>query len=186
MKNHLILLAAVAVLAAAQGATAATTSPAPAPSDAKAAFERLKQLAGTWTMPMPETKAEMKADAKIPPQATVNYKLTGGGSAVTETLFPGTEHEMLTVYHLDGNDLVLTHYCAAGNQPRMKAAIADGGKTLAFHFVGGSNIVPDKDVHMHEATIKFVDADHVHAEWMMWQGGKQAEVKEFELTRQKN
>ena len=46
-------------------------------------------------------------------------RTTGGGSAVTETLFPGTAHEMMSVYHMDGDDLVLTHYCAGGNQPRM-------------------------------------------------------------------
>ena len=48
-------------------------------------------------------------------------KVTAGGSAVHETLFPGSAHEMVSVYHLDGADLVMTHFCALGNQPRMKA-----------------------------------------------------------------
>ena len=46
------------------------------------------------------------------------YGVTAAGTAVMEALFPETDHEMLTVYHLEGNDLVLTHYCAMGNQPR--------------------------------------------------------------------
>ena len=52
------------------------------------------------------------------------YAVTAAGSAVVETVFPGTEHEMVTVYHADGSDLVLTHYCMEGNQPRMRAKAA--------------------------------------------------------------
>jgi hypothetical protein len=36
--------------------------------------------------------------------------------------------EMVTVYHADGPDLVLTHYCLEGNQPRMRAKGAQGSR----------------------------------------------------------
>ena len=68
-----------------------------------AALERFKQLSGEWTG---------KEVEGIHPgqQVNANYKVTAGGSAVVETLFPGTEHEMVTVIQPDGADLVLTHY----------------------------------------------------------------------------
>jgi hypothetical protein len=42
----------------------------------------------------------------------VEYRVTGAGSAVVETLFPGTPHEMVTVYHARKGVLCMTHYCA--------------------------------------------------------------------------
>src|SRR5262245_12866207 len=97
----------------------------PAKPGASAAFERLKSLAGTWK------GTGGHGDAQEP--MTVTYKVTSGGSVVLETVAQGTEHEMITIYYLDGEDLVLTHYCALGNQPHMKAAAQSDGK-LVFSF----------------------------------------------------
>ena len=69
-------------------------------------------------------------------------KVTAAGSAVHETIFPGTGHEMVSMYHADGKDLIMTHYCALGNQPRMKLdpkSSVDKGE-FRFKFAGGSNI----------------------------------------------
>ena len=79
-------------------------------------FDRLKSLEGTWTGRSGWDEGADKGAGEV----TVIYKVTAAGSAVQETLFPGTPHEMVTMYHMDGADLMLTHYCAAGNQPRMK------------------------------------------------------------------
>ena len=70
----------------------------------------------------------MAADDKGKPtdQVVSVFKLTGGGSAVQETIFPGAAHEMVSVYHADGKDVVMTHYCALGNQPKMKLDPASG------------------------------------------------------------
>ena len=73
--------------------------------------------------------------------------------AVVETVFPGSAHEMVTVYHADGPDLVLTHYCMEGNQPRMRAKGAQGSR-FDFAFDGGTNIDPKRDRHMHSATCR--------------------------------
>src|SRR5215831_17550034 len=80
------------------------------PNPAEERFAKLKALVGNWTM--------AGGDGSV----AVNYRLTGGGSALIETLFPGQDHEMMTVYTIDKGDVVLTHYCTMGNQPRMKAA----------------------------------------------------------------
>jgi hypothetical protein len=143
-------------------------------------FERLRQLAGEWIAAEPGGEAGSPKGAG---EVVVSYKVTAGDSVVQETLFPGTPHEMVTMYHLDGTDLVLTHYCALGNQPRMKAEPSADASKLVFKFAGGTNIDPAKDGHMHELTLTFSDANHLRSEWTLYQDGKKSDVKVFELKR---
>jgi hypothetical protein len=141
------------------------------------AFTRIKNLAGEWRGRV--------MDREKGPEVTVLYRVTAGGSAVLETLFPGTPHEMLTVYHLDGDKLMLTHYCAMGNQPQM---VLDPGSTvrqLVFAFVGGSNLNPGRDLHMHAGRISFMTGDRLENEWDTFQDGKRVETKTFYLERKK-
>jgi hypothetical protein len=141
-------------------------------------FARLKALAGTW-------KGTAMAGSPEAFPVEVDYRLTGGGSAVVETLFKGTEHEMVTVYHCDGGDIVLTHYCAAGNQPRMRLA-TPGAKELVFEFDGGTNLDPRQDGHMHVGRLEIVDADHIRTRWSFYSGGKPDHDARFELQREKD
>lgn len=135
------------------------------------AFEQLKSLAGAWDVTTPEGNG------------TIEYRVGSAGSVVIEELFPGTDHEMMTVYHMDGDALVATHYCAAGNQPHFAldrtAAESDG---MRFAFAGGTNMEPG-DGHIHEGTIRVVDADHVVEEWSFWKDGKPQHATSFSLTR---
>jgi hypothetical protein len=131
------------------------------------ALERLKRLAGTWVA--------AGEDGKPTDQVVSVIRVTAGGSAVHETLFPGQPHEMVSVYHRDGADLVMTHYCMLGNQPRMKADPKSPPNQIRFQFAGGSNLDPAKDKHMHEGTITFIDEDHIEWSGVCWDGGKPAE-----------
>lgn len=140
-------------------------------------LERLKALAGTW-----EGTAQ-HGERKFP--TTVTWRVTGGGSAVTETLFEGTEHEMLTVYTAQGGRIVLTHYCAGGNQPFMKQAAGGKGGEMAFEFAGGANLDPAKDPHMHSGLIAFLADDRIRTEWQSWEGGKPTTKAIFDLQRRK-
>ncbi|MFN7973526.1 MAG: hypothetical protein U0166_14445 [Acidobacteriota bacterium] len=145
----------------------------PLAGDAPAApspLARLKSLAGEWV--------QKGGDGAV----AVVYRVTSAGHAVTETDFPGTPYEMLTVYHMDGDDLVLTHYCAEGNFPRMKAD-APSNDAIHFKFTGCANLKSDNAGHMHEATITFVDADHVSSAWQYYRDGKAAELEKFDLVR---
>jgi hypothetical protein len=144
---------------------------------AQAQFEQLKKLAGTWT-----GKAS-HGDAAH--DATINYRVTAAGSAVEETIFSGTDHEMVTMYHLDGNSLILTHYCALGNQPRMRSEPGSDPKKIVFRFLDGTNMNAAKDMHMHEATMELVDADHLRATWTAYSDGKPEHSSNFEFTRKK-
>jgi len=166
-------VAVVSLFAAAQ-AFAAEPS-APAKVEPKAAFERLKTLAGEW-----QGQAG-HGDQKFP--ATVTYRLASNGSVVMETLMPGTPHEMLSMYHLDGAELVMTHYCAGGNQPRMKLDTAASTKDeLKFAFVGGTNLDPAKDSHIHAGALKFEGAGLI-SDWTFWAGGKEQGHNVFNLKR---
>jgi hypothetical protein len=147
-----------------------TTVAAFAQSDAQKTFDRVKSLNGTW-------------------EATVNnnpvkvvFRTTSGGSAVLSEI-TGQEN-MITMFHMDNDRVLATHYCAAGNQPRMQASMSPEGKTITFTFVDGTNIASPKAGHMDRLVITMPDADHHSEDWTFAQDGK--EMKEhFELTRVK-
>src|SRR4051812_15587504 len=126
-------------------------------------FEKIKALAGTWV--------EADKDGKPTDKVVSVVKVTAGGSAVHETIFPGTPMEMVSVYHVDNGDLVMTHYCVLGNQPRMKADLSSPGK-IKWVFAGGTNLDPAKDTHMHGATVTITDDDHIEIAGEAWEGGK--------------
>ncbi|AMV40282.1 hypothetical protein [Planctomyces sp. SH-PL62] len=90
---------------------------ADSPVTAIAAFDRLKTLVGDWKN---SSSACDPGAEEVPGSDVVKYKLTGAGSALVEVSMPGTPMEMTSIYHLDGDDLRMTHYCALGNQPRLK------------------------------------------------------------------
>jgi len=141
-------------------------------------FEQLKKLVGEWQLAKP-------ADEASKGKTAVRYRLTAGGSALVETIFPDEAMEMLSVYHRDGDKLVLTHYCCAGNQPKMQATIGKNKDEVAFEFAGGSSLNPDKDMHIHCGRIRFVDADRIHSEWEYYINGKAAGKHAFDLVRKK-
>jgi hypothetical protein len=143
----------------------------------RAAFERLKTLAGTW-----EGRA---MDAKTGPPATVTYRVASGGTVVQETLFPASDHEMISMYHLVGGELVMTHYCAAGNQPRMKLdPQASTPDKLVFAFDGGTGFDPKKDGHVHSGFISW-NGERLHNDWAGWHNGAEAGHHVFYLARTK-
>ena len=145
------------------GDKAAPKLPAPTTN---AGLEKMKKLAGTWLL--------ADKDGKPTDQVASIIKVTAGGSVVHETLFPGQPHEMVSVYTVDGPDLIMTHYCVLGNQPRMKADAKSPANQIVFRFAGGANLDPKKDKHMHEATLTIVDDDHVEVNGIGWENGAPA------------
>lgn len=145
---------------------------------AAAGLDHFKQLSGDW----------VGKEVKGPNQGTeirATYKVTAAGSAVIETLFPGADHEMITMIHRDGDELLLTHYCALGNQPHMKAAAAPNGNQVAFKFVRATNLKSPNDPHMHDVIFTFVDKDAFRSEWTYFRDGKASGTVVFEMKRKK-
>ncbi len=172
-------IAGLMVLALTVGARSDDTAGKKPPATQNAGFEKLKKLAGTWVA--------TDKDGKPTDQVVSVIKVTAGGSIVHETLFPGQPTEMISVYNLEGSDLVLTHYCMLGNQPRMKADPKSPANQLCFKFIGGANLDPSKDMHMHEGTLTFVDDDHIEFSGVAWADGKPAPGHEcaMKLVRKK-
>ncbi|MBI1848892.1 MAG: hypothetical protein HYR85_00970 [Planctomycetes bacterium] len=142
----------------------------------KAAFERIKTLAGTWHGKAGEGDGNQ--------DAVVEYKISAANNVVMETLFPGSNHEMISMYYLVGDELVMTHYCAMGNQPHMRFdARASKPDTLVFAFDGGTNFDPKKDAHIHCGQIRFVGSDRIESRWNHWGGGSDQGSMGFSMTR---
>jgi hypothetical protein len=137
--------------------------------DAHKTFDMLKGMEGNWTGKNSEGQ---------PLQVT--FRLTAGGSALMSEIHGKGPEDMITMFHMDGDRLVMTHYCGAGNQPRMKVISADA-KSVSFEFFDGTNIGPGAG-HMQHATFTQADADHHVEEWVFLDHGK--EMKElFTLER---
>ncbi len=143
-------------------------------TNATEAFAKLKTLAGNWE--------GSSARGKV----SSTYEVISNGSAVVEHVRVPGESEMLTVYHLDGNRLVLTHYCTAGNQPHMQAEPYDAASNqLAFDFAGGGNLSNPSVGHMHNVVFQFGDADQFSAKWTFQENGKPKFVENVEYRRVK-
>ena len=144
--------------------------------NAKDAFSRLKKLEGEWKVSHSEkSHGEMKNEV---------FKVTAAGSSLMETTALGTKHEMVTMYHLDGKDLIAVHYCAAGNAPRLKLDLKNSKPDfLSFIFDGGSNLDPAKDMHIHALRIKFLEGGKVESEWDAFMDGKLTDTVKIPLSR---
>jgi len=142
-----------------------------AQSDAQKSFDQLKSLAGSW---------EGKNSQGQPVQ--VSYRMTAGGSALMSEI-NGHGEDMISMIHLDGaNRLLLTHYCAVGNQPRMLASASPDGKTITFNFVDATNLDTPQSGHMDHLVIAMLDPKHHTEEWNFTDHGKQTK-EVFDLTR---
>jgi hypothetical protein len=146
-------------------------------SDAQRAalIDRVKSLAGTWEMSAPDGTS-----------TTIVFGVTAAGSAVREVMFPGTEHEMTNMYHMDGESLLVTHYCGSGNQPRMRATTATAAADrIDFKFDSMTNMTAADADAMASLSLVWVDADHIRQEWRSTKSGKHTEPAIFELHRRK-
>ena len=135
------------------------------------AFDAIKSMPGTW-----QGKNQNGEDVRV------DFKVTSGGSAVMSEI-QGKE-DMISMIHMDGpNRLVLTHYCTAGNQPRMQASVSPDGKTITFTYFDATNLATPDAGHMQRMVLTLIDDNHHTEEWIFAGGGK--EMKQFFDLRRK-
>jgi hypothetical protein len=146
-------------------------------SNARAEFEWMTVLVGDWSGTMVHEGQTVPFDT--------SFRLTGNGTVLQETLMKGTENEMISMYHLAGGELMHTHYCAMGNQPRMVARPSETKGSIAFEFRDVTNLTDAKAPHMHEMRLKIVDKDHLEEWWTAWKDGESDHTAHFVLTRKK-
>jgi len=150
-------------------AAAPTSLAAAEQTPAEAAFERLKSLAGTW---------ETRGDNKQAGVAT--YTVTGGGQVVLEVM-----DGMATAYHLDKGTLMMTHYCGAGNQPRMKAVtIGKDGRHIAFQMFDITNHPNSKTSSYSSALdVRFATDGTVELVFKSMTAGVEGSSQTFQLVK---
>lgn len=143
---------------------------------ASAELQKILALAGRWkgTSNGPEGKDQPVA---------VEYRVTSGGSAVIETLFPGTPHEMVTVYHDVHGTLAATHYCMLGNQPELVLTSATPSQ-LEMSLAPGTAIDPATETHMHALTLAWADENHLTQTWTLFEQGKATDSSIITVSRE--
>ncbi len=120
-----------------------------APIASATAFEKLGSLVGDW-----EAKTEKGAVIRI------NYRLVAADSVLVQTYTTPSGRQTLTVFHRDGANLLATHYCAQGNQPRLRLDGSSTDKSLAFQFLDATNLSDVRASHLHRLQVDLVDSDH--------------------------
>ncbi|MGD0213588.1 MAG: hypothetical protein ABSB87_10175 [Terriglobales bacterium] len=142
-----------------------------AESDANKSFDLLKRMEGNWAGKNQQGET-----------VHVSFRLTAGGSALMSEIQGRGREDMITMFHMDGDRLLMTHYCGAGNQPRMKV-IASDAQSVSFEFFDGTNIGPG-DGHMQHVTFTQPDSNHHMEEWVFLDHGKEMKAI-FTLERVK-
>ena len=143
------------------------------PQQRAALIDRVKSLAGTWEA----------TDEKGNKHVASVFTVSSNGSAVREVMLPGTEHEMTNMYTMDGPTLVMTHYCALGNQPKMRAAASDQPGVVELKFDSVGNLVSADQGYMGALTLTMKDPNHLTEHWTHFEKGKAGHDAVFELTR---
>jgi hypothetical protein len=169
-----ILFASVLVLGL---LVAQRSQAAPNNAAASAAFDLLKSLVGHW-----ETEKSSGQHAEF------DIELTAGGTALIEKyrgIGNGKPIEMISLYYLDGDQLKMTHYCMAGNQPTLRATYEPESKTLTFNFESATNLKTPNDGHMHHAVYIIVDSDHLRTRWTYQKDQKDAFTEDVTYIRMK-
>jgi len=162
-----------------------TSQNRPAPSEAQKSFTELKTLAGSW-------KGQVTINPPMPDMGNsnveVSWRITSRSNALVHEMKedgkpsdPTKYDNPVTMFYLDGNRLLLTHYCDAGNRPRMVARTSPDGKTVEFDFldVSGSTSYG----HMQHAVFTMVDENHHLEDWTFLMPGDKPVHARMELRR---
>lgn len=172
-------LATVCVVAVAAAPGPIRAEPA---DDYASAFELLRSLTGTWDAVRADDESRVN---------TITYHVTGGGVVVYEEFLerePGEDRgSMATAYHLDNEGLMLTHYCGAGNQPRMRAVSFDEAhRLLRFEFLDVTNLSAPDDYYTTVVELLFEDDNHVELRFQGVKADESTDLQVHRLTRRSN
>jgi hypothetical protein len=157
-------------------------------SDAQKSFDQLKTLAGNWTGPVKlDPPMHEMGDGTV---MQISLRVTSRGNALVHDMKeagtpddPAHYDHPLTMLYLDGDRLLLTHYCDAGNRPRMVARTSGDGKTVEFDFVDVAGST--EYGHMHHAVFTVIDANHHTEDWTYMMPGDKPMHAHADLTRTK-
>jgi len=149
--------------------------------ETKKAYLKLKALGGNWEGPVTTVPEQAPMVGKV---AQLSFRATSSGNAMMHDLtIGGLKDNPLTMFYVDDARFLLTHYCDAGNRPRMVGTMSTDGKTLDFDFIDITG--PLKYGHMHHAKFTFIDDNHHIEEWTFMLPGDKTARATFDLRRKK-
>jgi len=134
-------------------------------------FTQMKSLVGEW---------DAVLDRVLVKEI---YTLTANGSALMAETHAGNEPAMITMFTVDGDHLMATHYCSTGNQPQMITGVPDdlhNGVTFTLARVTGMKT--SDDWHNTGVTISLDDPNHMTQRWTYLYKGKTG-MNVFHYTR---
>lgn len=143
-------------------------------------MEKLAALEGDWML--------LDEDGRETDVVGSSFRLTAGGSALVETMFPNSAdgHEMVNMYHADGDRVLMTHYCAAGNQPRLVVEATEDENRLELRLESITNLASPEAVYMSEAVYVFHGDDRLTTRWRSTVNGELTEeTTMIDLKRRK-
>ena len=180
-KHVFTLIGLVLTLSLSAAAQSDAQKPAvAAQSDAQKSFAQLKTLAGSWEGPVTTVPPTPEVEGTI---MQITLRTTSLGNALMhEMTGGGGSDDPITMLYLDGDRLMLTHYCDAGNRPRMTGKMSADGKTVDFEFLDVAGSL--EYGHMHHAVFTTIDANHHTEEWTYMVGDKPVNAH-FDLKRTK-
>ena len=157
----------------------------PAPSEADKSFDTMKTLAGKWLGPVTVDPPQHEmGNANM----EVSLRVTSRGNALVHEMKGATDPDDPTKYdhpvtmmYRDNDQLLLTHYCDAGNRPRMAGKVSPDGKKVEFEFIDNSG--SNKFGHMNHAVFTLIDADHHLEDWTYMTPGDKPIHAHFDLQR---
>jgi hypothetical protein len=172
MKRSLVLVTAALALPLVVVSACRATQPASGVEAAAAepSFVHLQQLVGGWKCTTAETHV-----------VDLAYRLVSAGSTLVETFTTASGKETLTIFHADGPHLLATHYCAQGNQPRLRLRQASG-RTFDFRFHDATNLAGPAASHLARLELELIDADHSRRTEIYVADGKE-ETARYECER---
>ena len=139
---------------------------------AKETFERLKKFEGHWAGQSTKGWTD-----------TLTYKTVAGGSVVVEESFGAHPNEtMYSMFSLDVDRLIMTHYCVARNQPRLVATEfgkSDSGDVVVFNFLDITGAASRDKGHMDKCRVTFISDSLTKLQWTWYQDGQESWMEEI-------
>jgi hypothetical protein len=132
-------------------------------ADPSAPWARLKSLVGTW----------QRSDVPASSPFRIRYRLISADTVLVEEFGDPAKQVTQTVFHLDGDRVLATHYCAQGNQPRLRLRADASSDTLVFDFLDATNLRSAADSHLVRLTLRWRDPDHLLREEVYAANGKE-------------
>ena len=177
MKSLRIMLPVVLMSLSAMAFAQSDAQKPVAPSDAQKSFGKMKTLAGSWEGQVSTVPPEPSIEGKL---TQISFRVTSmGNTLMHEMTIGGRPDDPITMLYLDGDRLLLTHYCDAGNRPRMTGKMSPDGKKVEFEL---KDISGSTEQHMHHSVFNIIDANHHTEDWTFMMKDKPIHAH-FDLKR---